>query len=244
MRRVLAGEDEGDVGVPADRGIDPVAARRRDALVERADRMPSGSRGRSARFAPSRRRTRAARLPVARARSAARSTGRAARSPPRLRRRRPGSCPARRRSPEATRAAAAQACPTRRGHRSGGGTEGSGKRSGEHGRDRGSARRPRHPALDPRQQRDQEERGDVEEVALLDARRERRCERADFEQQPGGQRQRRGEKDAEWPVERPADEREQQRAPQTGRCRDRGRARRRGRAPTSAPGRAGRSHAP
>jgi hypothetical protein len=34
---VLAGEDEGNVSVAADRGVDPIPSRRGDALEERAD---------------------------------------------------------------------------------------------------------------------------------------------------------------------------------------------------------------
>ena len=81
--------------------------------------------------------------------------------------------------------------------------KGSRERRRDHRSTGGKPGGPRQAALDPGEQRDEEERRDVEEIPFLHAGRQCRCERADLEQQPEEQRQRRCEEHAQRSIEGP-----------------------------------------
>src|SRR5689334_21663711 len=79
--------------------------------------------------------------------------------------------------------------------------DGAGERGGDAcGRD-GRARRKRLTALDPGEQRDDEERHEVEEVALLDALRIAGREESNLGYEPDGERDRRCRIDPQSPIE-------------------------------------------
>ena len=96
----------------------------------------------------------------------------------------------RRTTARSTRAAGAPACRTRPAGRSASCTGATGSATAAATGATAISARPGHAALDPEHQRDQEERGDVEHVPLLDAERVHRGERRDLEDQPERQRDR------------------------------------------------------
>ena len=92
----------------------------------------------------------------------------------------------------------------------------SGKPGGDEHRNRRRELGPRQPALDPHEQRDEEERRDVEHVPLGDAERLLGREHGHDEHEPEGQAERGSDEDAIALRQLPRHEREEDAAPRRG----------------------------